>query len=60
VKENMKNSKKVVPITEPSLHKEYSLWMGKFCNLPYLVAKLRELDMNVAGTLRLSRTHVPV
>jgi hypothetical protein len=58
VSDKHKNSKIMVKLCEPLLNKGHTLWMDNY-NSPSLCVLLGDNDVNVAGTLRLNRTHVP-
>jgi hypothetical protein len=55
----LQSSKIVVKLSEPLMNKGHTLWMGNYYNSPSLCVLLRDNGVNVAGTLRLNRKHVP-
>jgi hypothetical protein len=58
VPDQLKSSKIMVKLSEPLMNKNHKLWMGNY-NSPSLCVVLRDNIVNVTGTLRLNRTHVP-
>jgi hypothetical protein len=49
----------VLPLVEPLLDKEHTLWMANFYNASVMDIKLKFMKTDCAGTLRLSRKDVP-
>ena len=46
-------------LVEPLLKKGHMLWMDNFYNSPALAERLKSLNTNCVGTLRLNRKDVP-
>ena len=49
----------MLSLVEPLLKKGHTLWMNNFYNSPALTQRLKSLNIDCVGTLRLNRKDVP-
>ena len=54
-----KTAEIVLSFVQPLLKKGHMLWMDNFYNSPALAERLKSLNTNCVGTLRLNRKDVP-
>jgi hypothetical protein len=54
-----KTAEIVLSLVEPVLKKGHTLWMNNFYNSPVLTQRLKFLNIDCIGTLRLNRKDVP-
>jgi hypothetical protein len=54
-----KTAEIALSLVEPLLKKGHTLWMNNFYNSPALTQRLKSLNINCVGTLRLNRKDIP-